>query len=83
MGGVIAYNSSGFVTTTANEVYDPATNTWTTKTSLPTARSGLSANVVGDKIYLTGGEPDRTLNQVYDPTTDIWYTLLTHAQWSN
>ncbi len=75
MGGVVAYNSSGFVTTTVNEVYDIPTDTWTTKKPLPTARSWLSANVVDDKFYLTGGEPDRTLNQVYDPATDTWTTL--------
>jgi N-acetylneuraminic acid mutarotase len=55
-------------------VYDPATNTWETKTSMPTARSWLTANVVNGKIYLMGGYPDITLNEVYDPATDSWTT---------
>jgi N-acetylneuraminic acid mutarotase len=74
IGGVIAHNESGFVMSTVNEVYDPATDTWTTKTPMPTPRSWLSANVVDDKIYLIGGEPNRTLNQAYDPATDSWIT---------
>jgi N-acetylneuraminic acid mutarotase len=60
--------------TGVNEVYDPATNTWETKTSMPTARSWLTANVVNGKIYLMGGYPDITLNEVYDPATDSWTT---------
>jgi N-acetylneuraminic acid mutarotase len=37
------------------EVYDPQTDTWETKTLMPTARSNLHANEVDGKIYLTGG----------------------------
>jgi len=37
------------------EVYDPATDTWETKTPMPTNRSALCANVVNGKIYLTSG----------------------------
>ncbi|MBN1244811.1 hypothetical protein JXA31_04380 [Candidatus Bathyarchaeota archaeon] len=64
----------GAILTGVNEVYDPATNTWETKASMPTARIGLQANVVGDKIYLIGGDPNRTINEVYDPATDTWET---------
>jgi hypothetical protein len=39
---------------------------------MPEAQSVGHANVVGDKIYVIGGLPDRTLNQVYDPATDTW-----------
>jgi N-acetylneuraminic acid mutarotase len=72
--------------TTVNEVYDPATDTWTTKSPMPVARSGqqddnvnfglynLQANVVDGKIYLLGGVPDWTLNEVYDPANDSWTT---------
>lgn len=75
IGGVTAYDSkTGFALTTANEVYDPATNTWQTRKSSPTPRAWLSANVAGDKMYFVGGEPDRTLNEVYDPKTDSWTT---------
>ena len=63
-----------------NEVYDPATNTWETRRSMPTKRSALSANAVDDKIYLIGGLKDTNtgaasdLNEVYDPATDTWTT---------
>jgi hypothetical protein len=64
----------GAILTGVNEVYDPATDTWETKAFMPTARVGLKANVVNDKIYLIGGYPNRTFNEVYDPTTDSWST---------
>ncbi|MBM4400374.1 MAG: hypothetical protein FJ045_00305, partial [Crenarchaeota archaeon] len=57
-----------------NEVYNPATDTWETKTPMPTARASLQANVVNGKIYLIGGNPNNTLNEVYDPETDSWIT---------
>lgn len=58
--------------TGVNEVYDPATDTWETKTSMPTARSHLRANVVNGKIYLIEGVGSRHANEVYDPETDSW-----------
>ena len=68
--------------TDVNEVYDPATDSWTTKTSMSIAKGGLSASVVDGKIYLIGGftqSPDgfrQTSNEtlVYDPIADSWTT---------
>ena len=68
--------------TGATEVYDPETDTWETKTSMPTPRQGLEANVVSDKIYLIGGVrhvggfliPEFHENEVYSPATDSWIT---------
>jgi N-acetylneuraminic acid mutarotase len=65
-----------------NQAYDPATDTWETKASMPTPRSQLGASVVDGKIYLMGGVqidqnyPDyySTMNEVYDPKTDTWTT---------
>jgi len=37
------------------EEYEPATDTWTRKTNMPTARCGLSTSVVDWKIYAIGG----------------------------
>ncbi len=61
------------------EEYDPATDTWTTKSDMPTARGFHSANVVDGKIYVIGGShgstPDRNhvrTVEVYDPATDTW-----------
>jgi N-acetylneuraminic acid mutarotase len=73
IGGTAGYSgSSGYEFTGANEVYDPATDTWETKAPMPTARDVLQANVVGGKIYLIGGYPNGTLNEVYDPENDSW-----------
>lgn len=44
-----------------NEVYDPATNTWTTKTPMPTARLSHAAAAIGGKIYMVGGQIATTL----------------------
>jgi len=65
--------------TRVNEVYDPATDTWETKTSMPTNRSGMCANVVDGKIYVIGGRTGEQystvdLNEVYDPETNMWTT---------
>lgn len=84
IGGYIANVSSrgGTMRTGVNEVYDPATNTWETKTPMPTPRSDLQANLVDGKIYLIGGfltnmtSPSfystTSLNEMYDPEKDIW-----------
>ena len=57
---------------TANEVYDPSTDTWETKAPMPTARWRLQANTANGKIFLIGGAPNASLNEVYDPETDNW-----------
>ncbi|MCW4019064.1 MAG: hypothetical protein NWF00_10375 [Candidatus Bathyarchaeota archaeon] len=63
------------------EVYDPITDTWTTKTPIPTPVSYYASAVVDGKIYVIGGytrEANSTtlnrvnLTQIYDPKTDTW-----------
>jgi N-acetylneuraminic acid mutarotase len=57
------------------EEYDPATNQWTRKTSMPTARYKLSTSIVEGKIYAIGGNPGGPATGVveeYDPATDTW-----------
>jgi N-acetylneuraminic acid mutarotase len=61
------------------EEYDPATDTWTTKADMPTARFGLSTSVVNGKIYAFGGarncvESAFSTVEEYDPATDTWTT---------
>jgi N-acetylneuraminic acid mutarotase len=62
---------------TAHEMYDPTTNTWTTRAALPTGRSGIAAGVVGERLYVFGGEIPRLFGEVevYDPATDRWQSL--------
>src|SRR4030042_1121234 len=47
--------TSAGVALSNNEVYDPATDSWETRASMPTARSQLVAETVGGKIYVIGG----------------------------
>jgi hypothetical protein len=53
-----------------NEEYDPATDIWAFKASMPTPRAGFAKAVYQDKIYCIGGG----VNEVYDPATDTWET---------
>jgi len=62
-----------------NEVYDPATDSWTTKTPMLAAASNHASAVFGDKIYVIGGligGPSEglrfDLNQIYDTEDDSW-----------
>jgi N-acetylneuraminic acid mutarotase len=56
IGGMTGFNANtGFNATGANEVYDPTTDTWETKTPMPTPRFNLRAIVTNNKIYLLGG----------------------------
>jgi hypothetical protein len=51
------------------EEYDPATDRWTEKTDMPTARSWLSTSVVNRKIYAIGGCKNQNILaivEVYD-----------------
>jgi len=78
--GYIYGSVPGFIGTT--EVYDPETDTWDTRASIPTSREGLCANVVDNKIYLIGGNDIQypswprlsNKNEVYDPEMDTWDT---------
>jgi hypothetical protein len=61
----------------AHHVYDPATNTWSTKAPLPVKLNHVQAVVVGGKIYVVGGLtswPDGDVNTVYiyDPGSNTW-----------
>ncbi len=75
LGGVVGFRLDDFyhlfhvsVASDVNEVYNPATDTWETKASMPAAASALQANVVDDKIFVFNG---KALN-VYDPASDSW-----------
>jgi N-acetylneuraminic acid mutarotase len=83
-GLILSKNGTKTTLTSINEVYDPSTDTWETKTSMPTARNGFMANMVDGKIYLIGGwyQLETTYGNVgttahvdvYDPSTDTWTT---------
>jgi N-acetylneuraminic acid mutarotase len=62
----------------ANEVYDPKTDRWESKSPLPIARDHLAVAVVDGKIYALGGRFESSytrnlsLHDVYYPGTDKW-----------
>ncbi len=72
IGGTTGFKDGQVMVSSVNEVYDPATDTWVTKTDMPTPRVGVTASVVDDKIYLFGGNSNVT--EVYDPATGTWTT---------
>jgi len=70
---------SGF--TGVTEVYDPETDTWQTKLSMPTPRADLCASIVNGKIYCIGGKKywgfdpfyqELNVTEVYDPARNSW-----------
>ncbi|MCH5375226.1 MAG: hypothetical protein JJ992_14745, partial [Planctomycetes bacterium] len=60
------------------EVYDPANDTWSSKSNMPNNRGAMGTCAMNGQIYAVGGVTDRlvviTLNQIYDPVTDAWTT---------
>lgn len=73
----------GGISDLPTQVYDPLTDSWENRTSIPTTLLGHKANVVNDKIYvISGGIPSyisivkpSDATYVYDPTTDSWSTM--------
>src|SRR3972149_7678710 len=82
--------SIGFISSvlSTNEQYDPATNSWVFKASMPTARVYFAIAVYENKIYCFGGitgmgiselimpgmytDIDSYAVEVYDTVTDTW-----------
>jgi N-acetylneuraminic acid mutarotase len=58
--------------------YNPATDAWSSKASMPEGRLGLTAAVVGTKVYVFGGyRADFTIgdnNYIYDAVANTWTT---------
>jgi N-acetylneuraminic acid mutarotase len=82
-GQTVLYAIAGRTTTAKTvpvgkvQAYNSATNTWTTRASLPQALSATNgAGVINGKIYLSGGQRyDRSIVAslfVYDPATNQW-----------
>ncbi len=68
------------------EVYDPATDSWTPRSDMPTARKNSAAAVVNGIIYVFGGTQVQvsgglTTTEAYDPATDTWTTKTDLRLW--
>jgi N-acetylneuraminic acid mutarotase len=64
------------------QAFDPATDSWTTRTPMPTARSGLNTASLNGIIYAAGGEAQTNASlaafrafEAYDPANDTWSQL--------
>jgi N-acetylneuraminic acid mutarotase len=62
VSGIVA----GGNTTPVVEVYDPATNTWSTATDVTTERSAGAIGVVNGILYLAGGSSNNTVTGVLE-----------------
>ena len=69
------YTTYNFSSSSLNEVYDPTSDSWTTKSSLPFETSNYASAVGDNKIYIIGGLANSSItnpNQIYDAETDTW-----------
>src|SRR5436190_13472854 len=74
-------NGKGTRVSGRNQMYDPAANTWTERSQMPTTRNHAMAGAVNGKIYVMGGRLGAgnipvTTNvdtvEEYDPATNLW-----------
>lgn len=73
MGGTTLASDDGCLTAlTTVEAYDPRTDTWTTRSSMPEAKAGFGAATIDGRIYAFGGGNAAPHALVYDPATDTW-----------
>src|SRR5688500_20002696 len=67
-------------TTGAAEVYNPATNRWTTLAAMPTARNEIAAAVLDRRLFIAGGKTGSTPNtliatlETIRPPETTWWT---------
>jgi N-acetylneuraminic acid mutarotase len=80
IGGLAPDGTSRYKDSAVVEEYDPETDVWKSKASIPRPRHALAAATVGGKIYAIGGDAphpgtyDRSIGDVaeYDPHADRW-----------
>jgi len=69
-------NTNSGTTTNAVEMYDPATNQWKNKASLPDKRGGGEAVALNGVIYYFGGSRD-----FGDPLDNVWAYISSDDKW--
>ncbi|MGA2680197.1 MAG: hypothetical protein ABSF44_00170 [Candidatus Bathyarchaeia archaeon] len=67
---IVIGNEGTSASTNVTEAYDPTTNAWTEKATMPVALSSFGIAVYQNKIYCIG----QNQNEVYNPTTNTWET---------
>ena len=81
----VAINGNGPArVVTTNEVYDPATNRWESRSPMALGRNHAFSGVVGGKVYVIGGRiahafvaasQNTDIVEEYDPATNMWSGL--------
>ncbi|RMH19212.1 MAG: kelch-like protein [Gammaproteobacteria bacterium] len=81
-GRIYVFGGGGdhFDSLNSTQIYDPATNTWSSGTPMPTRRSGSAYALIDGKIYIIGGMHKPKDGkffflknmEIYDPETDSW-----------
>ena len=62
------------------EIYDTSNNTWTTGSTLPTARYSMASAITHNRyIYTIGGEGNQNCLERYDTTNDAWESSSTSS----
>src|SRR6266487_1011218 len=77
VGGVFYQRGLAWASLATVEAYDPRTNTWTTKASMPTPRYSLGVAAIDGILYAVGGyksNGDLATLEAYDPRTNTWTT---------
>jgi N-acetylneuraminic acid mutarotase len=83
IGGITPMENGkpGTRVTGLNQAYDISTNTWETRSPMPTTRNHAFSGVVNGKIYVIGGRQGAAnipvtsptdIVEAYDPATDLW-----------
>ena len=85
IGGIEPFeNGKGSRITGKNQMYDPATNTWTSRSAMPTSRNHAFIGAVNGKVYVIGGRlaagmipfsSNTDVVEEYDPVADTWGTV--------
>jgi N-acetylneuraminic acid mutarotase len=77
IGGIATLNyhwgEFNYSLSTVNEVYDPATDTWSTEAAMPQGSDG-EASIVNGEIFVINAraDPNIALTQAYNPVTNQW-----------
>ena len=78
VGGRIGLGLGQFMTT-AHDVFNPQTRTWTTAAPMLRARSGMNSIMARGCLHVWGGEGPQGMfadHDYYDPRTNQWTSLL-------
>jgi hypothetical protein len=81
VGGRVGFFGGTFTNLGAHEVYDIASDSWTTRPLLPTPRSGIGVVALKGRLHVLGGEGFLTefagtfrTHEIFDPATSSWNT---------